>query len=52
MISKDGQPHERVFHMSVLDKNGEVLTIGEGKTKKKAEQEASRLALVHFDALE
>ena len=30
MISQEGQPHERVFRMAVLDKDSEVLAIGEG----------------------
>tara|TARA_Y100001970_G_scaffold294124_1_gene447137 strand:+ start:2008 stop:3069 length:1062 start_codon:yes stop_codon:yes gene_type:complete len=48
MISQEGQSHERIFRMSVLDKDGDVLAIGEGRTKKKAEQEASKLALIKF----
>ena len=38
--------------MSVLDKNGEVLAIGEGRTKKKAEQMASRKALIYYGLIE
>ena len=52
MISHEGQPHERIFRMSVLDKNGEVLAIGEGRTKKKAEQMASRKALIYYGLIE
>ena len=52
MISHDGLPHERVFTMAVLDQNGKQLCIGEGRTKKKAEQEASRKALVQFGIIE
>ena len=52
MISQEGQPHERVFRMSVLDKNNDVLAVGEGRTKKKAEQMASKKALVYFGVIE
>ena len=52
MISQEGQPHDRVFRMSVLDKDGEVLAIGEGRTKKKAEQMASKKALIYFGIVE
>ena len=52
MISQEGQPHERVFRMSVLDKDGEVLAIGEDRTKKKAEQMASKKALIYFGMIE
>ena len=52
LISHEGQHHERVFRMSVLDKHGDVLTVGEGKTKKKAEQEASKKALIYYGVIE
>lgn len=51
-ISQEGTAHERMFRMSVLNKDGEVLEIGEGSTKKKAEQEASRKALIHYGLIE
>ena len=36
--------------MGVLDKDGNIISRGEGKTKKDAEQEASRKALVFFNS--
>ena len=51
LISQEGQGHEKIFRMCVLDKDGEVLTIGEGRTKKKAEQYASKLALIKFGVI-
>ena len=45
----NGPPHNRVFTMGVLNKDGEIIARGKGKTKKEAEQEASRLALVFYD---
>jgi ribonuclease-3 len=45
-----GPPHNRIFTMGVLDKNGEIIARGDGKTKKDAEQEASRLGLIYFDS--
>lgn len=52
MISQEGQSNERVFRMAVLDKDGQVLDVGEGRTKKKAEQEASKLTLIRFGVIE
>ena len=34
----------------VLDKNGDIIARGTGKTKKDAEQEASRVGLIYFDS--
>ena len=45
-----GPPHNRIFTMGVLNKDGNIIARGEGKTKKDAEQEASRKALVFFDS--
>lgn len=45
-----GPPHNRIFTMGVLDKNGDIVARGNGKTKKDAEQEASRLGLKFFDS--
>lgn len=42
---------QKLYTMAVLDINEEVLTIGKGYTKKKAEQEAAYNALVHFGVL-
>jgi ribonuclease III len=44
-----GPPHNRIFTMGVLDKDGEIISRGNGKTKKEAEQEASRLALIYYN---
>ena len=52
MISQEGQSHERVFRMAVLDRDGQVLNVGEGRTKKKAEQEASKFTLIRFGVIE
>lgn len=46
----EGPPHNRIFTMGVLDKNGEIIARGKGKTKKDAEQEASRIGLIYFDS--
>ena len=48
-LAIDGPPHNRIFTMGVLDKNGDIIARGTGKTKKEAEQEASRLALIYYD---
>ena len=42
---------QKLYPMAVLDVNDEVLTIGKGYTKKKAEQEAAYNALVHYGIL-
>ena len=52
LISQEGQHHERIFRMSVLDKQGVVLTVGEGRTKKKAEQDASKKALIFYGVID
>ena len=44
-ISCDGPPHNRQFTMAVLDINGNDLATGTSKTKKNAEQIASKNAL-------
>jgi len=51
-INMEGEPNSRVFTMSVLDIDGNVLTIGNGNSKKKAEQDAAHNALIHFKVLE
>ena len=42
---------QKLYTMAVLDINDEVLTIGKGYTKKKAEQESAYNALVHYGIL-
>lgn len=46
--SIDGPPHKRVFTMSVLDMNGNIVGSGTEKSKKKAEQLASKDALIKY----
>ena len=41
----EGPPHDRTFTMSVLDNNDEIIAEAKGKSKKKAEQLASKFAL-------
>ena len=48
----EGPPHKRIFTMSVSDLNGKVIGIGKGKSKKKAEQKASKNALIYFGEIE
>ena len=51
-VNIEGPPHERYFTMGVLDKDGNILATGRGKSKKEAEQEASRKALEEFEQIE
>jgi len=44
----EGPPHNRIFTMSVLGPNGNIIGTGSGKSKKKAEQKASKFALINF----
>lgn len=44
VVRQDGPPHQRVFTVQVTF-DGIVLGVGQGPTKKKAEQEAARVAL-------
>lgn len=50
-IMVDGIGRDRVFTMGILTSDGDVLIQGSGKSKKKAEQEASKNALIHFNIL-
>lgn len=47
-VSTEGPLHNRIFTMGVLLPDGSVLTTATARNKKEAEQEASRLALVHL----
>ena len=47
IVSQEGLEHNKVFTVEVMVK-GTVLGKGAGKSKKKAEQEAARLALSRF----
>ena len=45
------EPIGKMYTMGVLDANNEVLTIGTGHSKKKAEQMAAHNALIHYGVL-
>ena len=47
----DGPPHKRVFTMSVLDLSGNIIGTGREKSKKKAEQLASKEALIKLGSI-
>ena len=51
-LNIDGPPHKRIFTMGVLDKDGNILARGTGKSKKEAEQMSSLNALKFFDEIE
>lgn len=44
----DGPPHNRIFTMSVAGPNGNIIGTGKGRSKKKAEQKASKFALIYL----
>ena len=48
-LNIEGPPHNRIFTMGVLDKDGNILARGNGKSKKEAEQIASLNALKYYD---
>jgi ribonuclease III len=50
-IMVEGVSKDRVFTVGVLDSDGEVIIQGSGKSKKKAEQDASKNALIHFNKI-
>ena len=50
-LNIDGPPNKRIFTMGVLDKDGNILARGSGKSKKEAEQIASLNALKFFDEI-
>jgi ribonuclease-3 len=45
--AEDGPPHDRSF-VAVAEVSGQEVGRGEGKTKKRAEQEAALQALEYF----
>ena len=51
-IKVEGPAHQRIFTMSVLDNNNEIVGTGKERSKKKAEQLASKEALIFYDQLE
>lgn len=50
-ISKSGPPHDSLFTMSVVDEEGKIIGEGKSKTKKEAEQIASKNALIKLGVL-
>ena len=48
-LSIDGPSHRRIFTMAVTDDKNNIIGKGRAASKKKAEQIASREALVYFD---
>lgn len=51
-VNTEGPPHERIFTMGVLDKQGKIIAKGKGKSKRDGEQEASRKALEYFEEIQ
>ena len=51
-VMVEGPPHDRIFTMCVLDTEGDIICEGKGKSKKKAEQVASKKCLIHFGIIE
>ena len=51
LVSIEGPTHNKVFTVSVFDIEGKKLGTGEGASKKKAEQSASRVALTNLSVL-
>lgn len=51
MMAAEGPDHDRVFRVQV-SLNEEVLGVGEGRSKKKAEQESARQALITLKLIE
>ena len=47
-LKVEGPPHQRIFTMGVLDKNGDIVGRGVAKSKKEAEQKSSLEALKYF----
>lgn len=51
-VGVEGPPHERIFTMGVLDKDGSIIAQGKGKSKRDGEQQASYKALIYFGEYE
>ncbi|MEB3285940.1 MAG: ribonuclease III [Vampirovibrionales bacterium] len=49
-VSESGPSHNRTFRIEVL-LHGEVMGVGSGKTKKEAQQQAARMALIALNQL-
>ena len=50
-VEMEGVPHKRSFIMGVLDKDNVIVGKGKAKSKKEAEQIASKNALIYFGEL-
>lgn len=50
LISSEGPDHSKIFTMSLVIKNKE-LTIGKGKSKQEAEQNAAKIALKNWNTI-
>lgn len=44
-IKEEGPEHSKVFTVNVIQRNGNIIASGNGKSKQKAEQEAAKIAL-------
>ena len=51
-IEVSDDPNEKIYTMAALDVDENILTVGKGNTKKRAEQQAAKNALIHFNLLE
>ena len=51
-ILSEGPSHDKKFIMAVLDEEGDILAEAEGKSKKKAEQLASKKALIKYGVID
>lgn len=51
-VCSSGPPHDRTFTMCVEDPNGDIISEGIGRSKKKAEQLASKNALIKYKVIE
>ena len=50
-IEVSDDPNEKIYTMAALDVDENILTVGKGNTKKRAEQQAAKNALIHFNLL-
>lgn len=50
-VSEEGPPHDKIFTMAVCDEKGNIIGKGKAKTKKEAEQIASRYGLIKLGIL-
>ena len=52
LVSSEQLENEKLFIINVLDEKGEILCEGQGSSKKKAEQNGSKMALIKLGAIE